>query len=115
MTRWLEIYLLQTNGIVGYVDGVSSDTPIRDIVDSCRVWESHSDREPSLDAGRGQDSLGDSDDSRKVECLWTELQELLACSGMDSRVPVSVVGVGSKSAETPWRVSLPDHRRSRYD
>ena len=30
----------------------------------------------------------------------SELQELLVCSGMDSRVPVFVVGT-SKSAETP--------------
>ena len=39
-------------GLHRHLDGVSSDTPIRDIVDSCRVWESHSDREPSSDAGR---------------------------------------------------------------
>ena len=72
------------------------------------MWESHSDREPSSDAGRGRDSLGQSDDSRKVVCLQMELQELLACSGMDSRVPVSVVGVGSKSEETPQKVGKGD-------
>ena len=55
----------------------------------------HSDQEPSSDAGRGRDSVGESDDSRKLGCHRTELQELLVCSGMDSRVPVSVVGVGS--------------------
>ena len=38
-------------GLRRHLDGVSSDTPIQDIVDSCRVWESHSDREPSSDAG----------------------------------------------------------------
>ena len=66
------------------------------------------DREPSSDADRGQDSLGESDNSRKVGCLQMELQELLACSGMDSRVPVSAVGVGSKSAETPRKVGKGD-------
>ena len=45
---------------------------------------------------------------RKVGCLQTELQELLACSGIDSRVPMSVVGVGSKSAETPRKVGKRD-------
>ena len=95
-------------GLRRHLDDVSSDAPILDIVDSCRVWESHSDREPSSDAGRGRNSLGESDDSRKVGCLQTELQELLACSGMDSRVPVSVVGVGSKSAETPRKVGKGD-------
>ena len=92
-------------GLRRHLDGVSSDTPIGDIVDSCRVWESHSDREPSSDAGRGRDSLGESDGSQKVGCLWTELQELLMCSGM---VPVSVLGVGSKSAETPRKVGKGD-------
>ena len=80
-------------GLRRYLDGVSSDAPIRDIVDSCRVWESHSDREPSSHAGQDQDSLGESDDSRKLGCLRTDLQELLVCSGMDSRVSVSGVGV----------------------
>ena len=41
-------------------------------------------------------------------CLQTELQELLVCSGIDSRVPVSVVGVGLKSAETPRKVEKGD-------
>ena len=95
-------------GLRRHLDGVSSDTPIRHIVDSCRVWESHSDREPSSDAGRGRDSLGEFDDSRKFGCLRTELQELLVCSEIDSRVPVSVVGVGLRSAETPRKVGKGD-------
>ena len=95
-------------GLRRHLDGVASNTPIRDIVDSCRVWESHSDRKPRSDVGWGWDSLGESDDSRKVGCLQTELQELLACSGMDSRVSVSVVGVGSKSVETPRKVGKGD-------
>ena len=39
-------------GLRQHFHGVSSDAPIRDIVDSCRVWESHSDRKSSSDAGR---------------------------------------------------------------
>ena len=56
-------------GLRRHLDGASSDTSIRDIVDSCRVWESHLDRESSSDAGRGRDSLGESDESRNVGCL----------------------------------------------
>ena len=91
-------------GLRRHLDGASSDPPIRDIVDTCRVWESHSDRESSSNAGRGRDSLAESDESRNVRCLRMELQELPACSGMGSRVPVSVVGVDSRSAETPRKV-----------
>ena len=95
-------------GLRRHLDGASSDAPIRDIVDSCRVWASHSEQESSSDAGRGRDSLGESDESRNVGCLRTELQELPACSGMGSRVPVSVVGVDSRSAETLRKVEKGD-------
>ena len=84
-----------------YLDGASSDAPIREIVDSCRVWESHSDQEPSLKVDRGCDSLGVSGESGTVGCLRTEMQELPACSGMGSRVPGIVVGVDPRSGETP--------------
>ena len=71
-------------GLCRHPDSASSDAPIRDIVNSCRVWESHSDRESSLDAGRGRDSLGMSDVSgrscrsfrrvrewaREFQCPW---------------------------------------------
>ena len=72
------------------------------------MWESHSDRESSSEAGRGCNYLGESDESQNVGCLQTELQELPACSGMGSRVPVSVVGVDSRSAETPRKVEKGD-------
>ena len=51
-------------GMRRHLDGVSSDTPIREIVNSCRVWASHSDLEPSSDTGQDLDPLGESDDSR---------------------------------------------------
>ena len=34
-----------------HLDSVGPDTPIRDIVDSCRVWESHAEREPERPRG----------------------------------------------------------------
>ena len=36
------------------LDGFAQDTPIGEIVDSCRVWESHSD--PEMIAGGNHDS-----------------------------------------------------------
>ena len=39
-------------GLHRYLDGVPPDTPIRDIVDRCRVWESHSEQ---LGSGQGVD------------------------------------------------------------
>ena len=79
------------------MDGVPSDTPIWEIVDSCRVWESHTDRELSSDDGQELDSPLESDDPQKLGCLQTGLQGLLAGSGRDSRVPVSGVGVSSRN------------------
>ena len=49
--------------------------------------------------------LGESDESRNVGCLQTKLQGLPACSDIGSRVPVSVVGVDSGSAEAPQKVA----------
>ena len=81
-------------GLGRHLDGASSDAPIRDIVDSCRVW-----------------GPGFSGRVRRVSgwgCLRTKLQDLPACSGMGSRVPVSMVGVDSRSAETPRKVEKGD-------
>ena len=52
--------------------------------------------------------VGESDDSRKLGCLRTDLQELLVCTEMDSRVPVSGVGVNSRNVETPRKVGEGD-------
>ena len=59
-------------GLHRHLDGASSDASIREIVDSCRVWESHSERESSSDASRDRDSLGESGESRNVGCLQTK-------------------------------------------
>ena len=61
-------------GLRCHLDGVSSDASIRDNVDSCRVWESHSDRESCSYAGRDRDSLGESNESWNVGCLRIKLQ-----------------------------------------
>ena len=67
-------------GLHRYLDGASSDAPIRDIVDSCRVWESHSDQEPSSNADRGCNSLGESGESLNVGTS-SVFRNGLACSG----------------------------------
>ena len=82
-------------GLRRHLDGVSPDTPIWEIVDSCRVWESHSVREPRSDDDQDLDSRRQSDDRRKLECPRMGSQEVLAGSG----VPVSGVGVSSRNGE----------------
>ena len=69
----------QSCGLRRHLDGVSSDTPIRDIVDRCRVWESHSEQEPSSGVGQDQDSLGRSGESQELGCLQADSQELMVC------------------------------------
>ena len=87
---------------------VASTSPIRDIVDRCRVWESHSEQEPSSGAGRDQDSLGEYGDSQELGGLRADSQELVVCTGMDSRVPVPVVGVIPRNVETQRKVGNGD-------
>ena len=65
------------------------------------MWESHSVRETSSEVDQGYNSLGVSDESCPFGCLRTEMQELPACSGLDSRVPGIMVGVDPRSEETP--------------
>ena len=72
------------------------------------MWESHLDRELSSNADRGCNSLGEFGESWNVGCLQTKVQELPACSGMNSRVPVPVFGVDPGSEETPRKVEEGD-------
>ena len=74
-------------------------------MDRCRVWESHSEHEPSSGAGRDQDSLGEYDDSQDLGGLRADPQELMVYTGMDSRVPTPVVGVIPRNVETQWKVA----------
>ena len=78
-------------GCVDGLDGLSSDTPIRDIVDICHVWESHSEQKESIPGvGLDQDPLGGSGDSREPGCLRSDSQ---VCPVTESRVPVHVASV----------------------
>ena len=108
MIRDRFIVAQQNCGLRRHLDGVSSDTPTRDIVDRCRVWESHSEQEPSSDAGRDQDSLGEYGDSQELGGLRADSQELMVCTGMDSRVPAPVVGVIPRNVETQRKVGNGD-------
>ena len=84
-----------------HIDGVSS-------VDRCYVWESNSEQEPSSGVGLDQDSLGGSGDYQELGCLRADSQELMVCPGMDSRVPVPVVGVIPRKVQTQWNVGNGD-------
>ena len=84
-------------GLRRQFDGFAPDTPIGEIVYSCRVWESHSDREPSSDDDQGRDSRRQSGDSRKLERKKSVSQEVPEISGVDSRKPVFGVGVDSRN------------------
>ena len=86
-------------GLRRHLDSVSSDTPIRDIVDRCLVWESDSEQGPSSGVGPDQDSPGGSSDSQELGCLRADSQELMVCPGMESRVPVPVIGVIPRNVE----------------
>ena len=99
MIRYKFIAAQRHCGLRRHLDGFPPDTPIEEIVDSCRVWESHSDREPSSDDDQDLDSLRQSGDPRKLECPWAGSQEVSAVSGLDSQEPVSGVGVNSRNGE----------------
>ena len=96
-------------GLRRHLDGVTPDTPIRDIVDRCRVWESHSEQKQSgSDAGLDQDPLGRSGDSREPGCLLPDSQELMECPVVDSRVLVPVVSVIPSDIGTQRKVENGD-------
>ena len=50
-------------GLWRHLDSVPQDTPIREIVDHCRVWESHSEQSPGTDMYWGH--TGVASDSRE--------------------------------------------------
>ena len=92
-----------------YLDSVPPETPIRDVVDRCRVWESHADPEirriskPSPDPIYPAYVVGDSDnigETRRVAAvtrpksgpdqLEDMLRRLLASMAAPAPVPVPV-------------------------
>ena len=74
-------------GLRRHLDSVPPDTPIRDIVHRCRVWESHSEqkRGSAPGAGLGQDLPG----------IFFRPNSLkpVGCPEVDSRIPVPVANV----------------------
>ena len=78
-------------GLQRHLDGVPPETPIWEIVNSCRVWESHSDRVPNSEDVPDRDSRRQSEDPRTLGSPQSGSQEVLADLGLDSRVPVSGV------------------------
>ena len=88
-------------GLHRHLDCVPPDTPIRDIVDRCRVWESHSELNGS---GSGvdldQDPLGRSGDSREPGSLRSDSWEPIEYPVVDSRVPVPVANLSQSEVVT---------------
>ena len=92
-------------GLRIHLDCVPPDTPIRDIVDRCRVWESHSkQKESGSGIGLDQDPLGRFGDSREAGCLRSDSQELMECPVVDTRVPVPVASVIPSDVGTQRKV-----------
>ena len=61
--------------------------------------ESHSDRVPNSEDVQDRDSRWQSEDPRTLGFLQTGSQDVLADLGLDSRVPLSGVGVSSRNGE----------------
>ena len=81
-------------GFRRHLDGVPPDTPIRDIVDRCRVWESHSEQ---TESGQGVDLDQDPPEGpgvlRKTGGLREKSKERTVTPVVDPRVPVPVASV----------------------
>ena len=78
-----------------HLDSVPPNTPIRDIVDRCCVWESHSEQKTGSAPGAGlnQDPPGMSDDSRDPGFVRPSSLKPVGCPRVDSRIPVPVSSV----------------------
>ena len=75
------------------MDGFAPDTPIGEIVDSCRIWESHSDPEKPSDGTRGQKGERQSGDSRTRERIKPVLWEESSTLDEHEQNPVFEIGV----------------------
>ena len=69
--------------------------PIREIVDRCRVWESHSEQKrgssPGTDLYRGH--TGVSSDSRESNLFMENSLRTVGCHEVESRIPVPMASV----------------------
>ena len=88
-------------GLRRHLESVPLDTPIREIVDRCQVWESHSEQKrgssPGTDLDRGHSGV--SGDSQKS----TLFMENSLCPEVESRMPVPVASVVQSDIMGPWR------------
>ena len=94
MIRDIFIAAQRRCGLRRHIDGVPHYTPIRDIVDHCRMWESHSEQ---TESGQGvdldQDPPETSGVSRKPGCFREKSEERMVSPVVDPRVPVPVASV----------------------
>ena len=94
MIRDIFIAAQQSCGLRIHLDGVPPDTPNRDIVDRCRVWESHSEQKGSgSGVGLDQDPPGRSGNSREPGSLRSDSLKPMEYPMVDSRVPVPMANV----------------------
>ena len=90
----------QSCGLCRHIDGVPPDTPIQDIVDRCRVWESHSEQESGSDAGRGP--------SGKVRWLSGTRTSPSGFTGTNGVSGSGLASSGANDVETQWKVGNGD-------
>ena len=90
-------------GLRRHLDSVPPDTPIREIVDRCRAWESHSNQKRGSAPGTGLDRglSGMSGDSRESRLFRPNSLSTVVCPGVDSRIPVSVANVVQSDIVAP--------------
>ena len=95
-------------GLRRHINGVPPDTPIRDIVDRCRVWGSHSEQ---TESGQGvdldQDPPERSGDSRKPGGLREKSKERTVTPVVDPRVPVPVHSLNKGVGEGVFLMRTP--------
>ena len=82
-------------GLRHHLDSVPPDTPIREIVDRCWVWKSHSEQKsgssPGTDLDRGHSGV--SVDSRESTLFRENSLRTVGCPEVESRIPVPVASV----------------------
>ena len=90
-------------GLRRHLDSVPPDTPIREIVDHCRVWESPLEQKRGSAPGTGLDRelSGMSGDSRESRLFRPDSLRTFGCPELDSRIPVSVASVVQSDIGAP--------------
>ena len=83
----------------------SSDMLIREIVDRCRVWESHSEQKRGSAPGTDLDRRlsGVSGDSRESTLFRANSLRAVGCPEVDSRIAVPVANVVQSDMWGPGR------------